>query len=55
MAGIRYSAMIAETRASCGHIVPVYIPPNGGMPGPIGRRNLAEAKACPCVDCRKVS
>lgn len=53
MAGrVIYSAKLGQVIASCGHEVHPYIPPSGGLPGPVGRRNIAEAKIKPCYKCR---
>jgi hypothetical protein len=46
------SARGITVRAACGHETGVYVPPCGGRPGPVGQKNIAEAKARPCYDCR---
>lgn len=50
MASIMYSARIQQVKALCGHLVPAYIPP--GNLGPVGRRNIEEAKQSTCPACR---
>lgn len=52
MSGILFSAKLGTVKASCGHDVHPYIPPNGGRPGPVGLRNIERAKINPCYDCR---
>lgn len=46
------SAKLEHVEASCGHKENVYIPPSGGRPGPVGRRNIAAAQSQPCWDCQ---
>ena len=52
MSGILYSAHSQAVKATCGHEENTYIPPNGGRPGPVGRRNIEEALSRPCYNCR---
>ncbi len=52
MSGTLFSAKLGKVKASCGHEVHPYIPPNGGRPGPVGLRNIETAKTNPCYDCR---
>lgn len=53
MASMRRSARLQTVTAACGHQVSAYIPP--GNLGQVGRRNIAEAQAAPCRECRQKS
>lgn len=55
MAAILYSAREVTVRASCGHETGAYVPPCGGRPGLVGRRNIALAQSRPCYECRAAS
>ena len=53
MTRIIWNAREVTVRAACGHEAHAYVPPSGGRPGPVGKRNIAAAQAKPCFECRK--
>jgi len=53
MTRIIWNAREVTVRAACGHEAHAYVPPSGGRPGPVGKRNIAAAQAKPCFECRQ--
>ena len=52
MASILMRAHLVDVKAACGHMVWAFVPPSSGRPGPVGRRNIEQARRLVCPACR---